>query len=476
MTDLTKRLAQALPMPHPFTSAHPGEPDDRPLAVELALPKTVPAKARDALATSIETGLRGLASQLGADGEIEISTRDADPGGRDVAGLSVEGRPAAVFSSAGIEKGGADEYADRVVHRVLGRLPLLLGPSLDDTNAAYIAELGRAGDEMLRVPGRDAELAEAMIDLAEELPIVLEVSAETLRRVDESGGSAVADLRRDEFRLHGTHLPDVVVVRTDEPAGVVQLRLNDVWLPAAKLGEQAGWREVVDHLRREIAQRRHWFLQVSHVTASIDSDLQYLFPDLVQIAEANYSPPLVTACLRELIRGGGPVRNLPRILWLLLEQGASRAGPDALRLAESPLLPKARLRYETERDPVVLATRVRKIAIEEAWRLGRYVAPAAPVRLPDELETALLDAAGSAALGESEWTVIHALETVPDARTVVTHRVEAIAPVRSALQALALPPRVVAAHELPPDADLAEIPTAEPRPRPRVGKRGRGAR
>lgn len=478
MTDLTRRLAQALPVPHPFSSGHAVDVQAPPLSAELSLPRTVPAKARDALASSIEAGVRRLARQLGAPGDVEIETRDADPGAGDAAGLSIDGRPAAVFRCDGpaLEKGSVDAVADTAILRLLGRLPLLLGPLSEDTIGAYVTELGLQCDEILRDLARDVDMAETFVDLDDERPIVVEVSAQTLRRVDDSGASAVAELRRTEFRMHGTHLPDVRLEHTDEPAGFVRLKLNDVSLPARNLGEDAGWNDVVEYLRAETSRRRHWFLRVADVSSSINADLQYLFPDLVRVTEANYSAPLITACLRELVRGGGPVRNLPRILWLLLEQGASRPGPDALRLAESPLVPKALSRNEAERNPAVLAARVRKIAIEEAWRLGRYVAPETPVRLPDELEIRLLKAAGTPDLGAAEWTALRAIESMPDARTVITHRAEAIAPVRSALQALAHPPRVVTSHELPPDADLTAIPTAKP-PRPARDRRHvRGSR
>ena len=245
---------------------------------------------------------------------------------------------------------------------------------------------------------------------------------------------------------------------TDQRPGTVRLRLNDVTLPARHLGDDATWLDVVDYLGTELAARRHWFVRMRNVALVMDRDLTYVFPDLVAVADANYSRSQTTACLRELVRGGRRMRNIPRILWLMLEAGGSPAGSDILRMSESPLLPKVRHRPAAESDPILQAVRVRKLGAEEDWRLGNYRAPRNAVRLAIDIEERLVAASGAEDLAQAEWAAVRALSAAPEAQHVVTRTVEALDPVRDAVQAVENVPRVVASHELPPDADLAALP------------------
>jgi hypothetical protein len=248
------------------------------------------------------------------------------------------------------------------------------------------------------------------------------------------------------------------VVLIDDRPGSVRLRLNDVTLPVHQLGAEAGWTDVVRHLGAELAGRRHWFVRMRDVARVLDDDLVYVFPDLLAVAEANYSRAQVTACMRELVRCGRRMRNLPRILWLLVEAGGSPAGSDIVRLAESPLLPKTRHQPPAGRDPLLQAVRVRKIAAEEDWRLGTYRARRHAIRLAPQIEERLVTDGAPAALARAEWAAVRAVATAPGAERVITRTVEALGPVRDALQAIEKAPRVVTSHELPPDADVGAYP------------------
>ena len=130
-------------------------------------------------------------------------------------------------------------------------------------------------------------------------------------------------------------------------------------------------------------------------------------------------------------------------------------------MSESPLLPKARHRPSAESDPIVQAVRVRKLAAEEAWRLGNYRLPQHAVRLSSDIEERLVagDPAGDPeALVRAEWAVVRALATMPEAERVITRTVEALGPVRRVLQAVENVPHVRASHELPPDVDVDALP------------------
>jgi hypothetical protein len=232
-----------------------------------------------------------------------------------------------------------------------------------------------------------------------------------------------------------------------------------VTLPVRRLGEHAGWTDVVHSLHAELAARRHWFVRMRQVRDLMDKDLVYVLPDLVAVAEANFTRAQITACVRELVRAGRRMRNVPRILWLMLEAGGGfPAKSDILRLSESPLLPKVRHRPSASPDPVVQAVRVRKLAAEEEWRLGNYRPLTQAVRLHPDIERRLLAKDGLEALARAEWAAVRAFAKAPQAEHVVTRTVGALGPVRAALQAVEKVPRVVASHELPPDADLQALP------------------
>jgi len=447
MTEIARRVIQRLPRrsrpPQP-----PPTPAARQLRVEVA--GAIDGQAVAAMTASLGELLRGL----GLDATVDVaSSRRADT---DLA-VSLDGHPVALVPEKALagDDRPTQTLEQRVTTGVLRRLPLLLGDRLDGRpTASYLLAVGCAP------PSADAdgdpddiERAERLLDDRSREDIILEVPASTLRRVADDDQRAVADLRETEFRKRGVVYPDMRLRVTDEEPGRVRLRFNDVALPAADLGVEAGWPEVVRHLGTELAARRHWFLRLSHLTRMLDQDLSYLYPALVDTALANYPAGVLTGCLRELLRSGRRIRNLPRILWLMLEQDDVPGGADMLRLSESPRLAKSRYRPSARRDPVLLASLVRTISAEETWRLRNYRAPANAVRLPTSVEERL--AAGGEASAKAEWAAVHALASAPGAGPVVTRTYAAIPSVRDALQALERPPQVVASQELPPDADLA---------------------
>jgi hypothetical protein len=458
MTELGRRLRGTLqrqaatPAPEPAGRSLPGDPVD----VEIRLPLALPAAVADELKDELHGHLSVLLSELGLDRELAITGTTAGPGAT-AATASIDRCPVAHLRSDHLRpEDAAESLLDGIMSRTVRRLPLLADARVDPSStSAYLMMLGCQAPAHASVGTFDVDAAERLIDERTDEHIVLEVAAPTMRRVDGAEARAMIELRENEFRESGVDYPDVRLVLTDDRPGSVRLRLNDVTLPVRHLGDDARWTDVVQHLRAELAGRRHWFVRMRHVAHLMDKDLVYVLPDLVAVVEANYSRAQVAACMRELVRDGRRMRNVPRILWLMIEAGGSPAESDVLRMSESPLLPKTRHQPPAQSDPMVQAVRVRKLAAEEEWRLGNYRPPRHAVRLAPDIEERLVDEAED--LAQAEWAAVRAFATDPDAEYVVTRTVGAVGPVRAALQAVEKVPRVVASHELPPDADLGAL-------------------
>jgi hypothetical protein len=437
VTDLGRRLLDTLqkravtPAPKPVSGSVSGEP----MNVEIHLPDSLPSAVADDLKEELRRYLSALLSQFGLDRDpVIIAAAGSDP---TEATLSIDRRPVAHLRTDHLRpEDVAESLYDGVMSRILRRLSLLADPSTDPrSTSAYLMMLGCRVPPGTAADSFDVEAAEGLIDDRPDDHIALEVAAPTMRRLHGDEARAMVELRTAEFRERGVVYPDVRVEPTDDLPGSVRLRLNDVTLPVRRLGEHAGWTDVVHSLHAELAARRHWFVRMRQVRDLMDKDLVYVLPDLVAVAEANFTRAQITACVRELVRAGRRMRNVPRILWLMLEAGGGfPAKSDILRLSESPLLPKVRHRPSASPDPVVQAVRVRKLAAEEEWRLGNYRPLTQAVRLHPDIERRLLAKDGLEALARAEW------------------------PVRAALQAVEKVPRVVASHELPPDADLQALP------------------
>jgi hypothetical protein len=456
MTEIAKRVLGTLhklasaPEPETPSAAEPS------LAVEILLPDQLHAAFADGPVGALHQQLNGLLAELDLDRAAAITT---GPTGSDTAAVSIDRRPLAYFAAGELpQPESADLLCDAILNRILRRLPLLAGPAIAPrSTAAYLLALG------CRVPAKaaadtfDVDTAERLINDRRDEKIVIGVPACTMRHANQAGTRAFAEFRDTEFRKYGVIYPDARVVLTDDDHGAISLRLNDVTLPTRRLGADAGWVEVVDYVRTESTARRHWFVRTDQVTRAIEQDLCYVFPDLVEIAQANYSREQITAGLRELLRSGRRARNLPRILWLLIESGGPAAGEDIVHMSESPLLPKARHQPTAERDPVVQAVRIRKIAAEEDWRLGNYREPRHAVRLDPEIEERLVAAGDPDVRAHAEWAAVRAVAGAPETEHVVTRTVAALSGVRDALQAINSVPRVMTSHELPPDVDIGTL-------------------
>lgn len=362
----------------------------------------------------------------------------------DKATVSIDGRPLLVVEAN-------ENLVSEVDRALLRRLSLLAGP---DPVAGYLLEHGVSVAGVTAAPEtarrRDgmsaAEQGELLLQRLAPDELEFEVGGRVLRRVDSA--DALVEQRKALFARSGVQFPDVRLVPADGDA--VRLRLNHVWLPARQLDGDAGWSDAVETLRQAVDEHTHWFVRMSDVVTAIGR-LSYLGPDLVAMATDRYPVTLLTACLRELVRVGESIRNLPRILWVLLEMGGGGGAGDRVRLSEAPL-PGSE--SEVQRDPVVLAAGVRKAVAEELWRVGRTYHHRDGVRLPPSVEHALVDGTDLAA---AEWQALHAVRAAGVPQAIITRSTEALRPVRDVLQALPRPPHVVASIELPPDVALRAI-------------------
>jgi hypothetical protein len=168
-------------------------------------------------------------------------------------------------------------------------------------------------------------------------------------------------------------------------------------------------------------------------------------PDLVAIVTRCHPDALVAACLRELLRSGASVRNLARIIWLLV-QVDPETGPDRVSIGEPLLLPApARAGWITS-DPVTLAARIRAEAAEDL--VATQVADTDVVRLAWEIERELLDADDAAARAAAERQVVAAMPVRNPPRQIVVRSVRALPLVRGVVRVLPDVPRVVSAEEL----------------------------
>jgi hypothetical protein len=450
----------------------------------MAVEARIPAGVAPSVITHLEDGLRATvamrAAELGIDREmaVEVVPNEAQA---NTAAVSAAGRPLAVrIASASSEYGEA--WADDVIRAVdqalLRRLSFLLDAPSTQRRAALLQE--RFSDDRrelfhaipgylldngvaLEDPGLPddtlaadlcesaAEIGELIIEHHSPHEICLEVSETTLRRVQAEDAGALVKARESLYAETGLQFPDVHMTPTDAPPDIVGIKLNNVRLPACHFGTAPSWNAIVGALRRSLRRHASWFVRIADVAESRNRLADVLY-DLISLTRPIYPDPLLAACLRSLLANGDSTRNLPRLLWLLLEADTITIGADRVMLAESPHLSSPGVTPVVQHDPELLASALRKQVAEEAWRVGATYWDVPCVQLPIEVENALTEATELDSLAEAERRAVAAVRTVDSPFQVATHSARALRPVRYALLALPMPPHVVAAQELPPDA------------------------
>jgi hypothetical protein len=467
-----------------------------PPGVAMEFEVRIPAGIAGSAITQLESGLHRAvtdrASALGVERGVTVHVTPSEAAGPTVA-VWVAGRPLVVGLPAasglpGAPGARAEDWAPNVVsavdHALLRRLSFLLDAPLTQQHAArlqarlsddrrdsyrgvpgYLLDNGISlaeTDRLDDIPGlrqcdTAAEIGELLIDRLAPAEIVVEVAEVALGGTPAEGAAALVGAREALYAQTGLQFPDVRIVPTDEPPSVVRIQLNHVRLPEVRLAEASGWQDVVHALRAILAAFARWFLRVTSVGAA-RSQLADALPDLISLSRSLYPEPLLSACLRSLMVHGDSTRNLPRILWLLLEAGTVGTSSDLVKLTESPHLPSAGIAPVVRRDPELLACALRMQIAEEAWRVG-VADPRDPcVCLPIDVENALIQPADTNALAEAERRAVEMVRVTKPPFRVVAHSASGLQPLQYALQALPEPPRVVASQELPPDTELYPVP------------------
>ena len=399
--------------------------------------------------------------------QVEVAASD------DGLAVTIDARPALLDQSI---SRSPEKVLEKVTQCLIRRPEMLSAESSRTASVqAYLADLGLAPGRADFADGRhgaDAaihQIAEDVIDNLQPDEITIEGPPRVLRRATAKDFDLVSRLRHQNLFEYGLAFPDLRL-RPTTADDIVRLRLNDLRVPLHGLGPDSAWSDVVEALVGSLRLRTHWFLRQRDVESSLN-DLGYLMPDLVQSCLDSYPLSTVTAVLREIARSSRSIRNLGRLVWLLLDVGGSEAeaGADRFAFTETPRHPRRRRRLDQEAvdaradDPVVLTALVRKALNEEYWRIGASRAPNEAGRLSADTEELLVAASGGAdlaALADAEWRALSEVSELGHPTLLVVRAAAAIPPVASCAQALPNPPRVLSSQELPPDVDLATIPVA----------------
>ncbi|MGW4060843.1 hypothetical protein ACWEGE_21340 [Amycolatopsis sp. NPDC004747] len=446
-----------------------------PPALEVVF--TVPARADEDRVARAAGGLADVfartARELGIDREIHVLVqRRIDD--LAVVEVSADQRPVAIFSSplgaAGWPAAVCASTRDALLRRARVLLDgetaqragrLLSGAVTDEPggnirrtleylldNGVSLARLG-SGPPFER-PFSPCEAAELLINSVAPRDVRIDLPEPALRRTTEEQRNSLVDFRIAAHDECGARFPDLVITSHDVAPDEVRIRLNDVLVPRSTTGDPATFSDVVAASAPSLTEHAAWLLRMDDVEAQ-RSELDAAIPELGRLSRTQVPTWLLCACLRSLLANADSVRNLPRIVWLLLEFEVPRDGADEV------VLPKpATEGLAGTTDPEALASTVRRLIAYEAWAGGESLDDDAMTSVPIEWEAALVNA-GDDLLGPAEWQIARAAFAADRPATVVAHTVAAIGPLRQALRALPEPPRVIASQELPPASPLPPV-------------------
>jgi hypothetical protein len=486
MTASLRELLRGLRTRNPTTAGPPErDPGGSAIDVLVRVPEGVAPAAATGLGQALDELFTQRSRELGVNRQSSIHI-ESSPSARPTVDVSVDGRPVASDVSA-LAEDDAEHWSRAVAVRVDRALRRHLSVLLDELSTErYAAKVGafvsaennaryrmvpgylldngislEAIDKLKPEPGSldglqtGAEISEVIINAAAPHVITVELTEATLRKSKEAAQQDLLGTRKKIYFETGVQFPDVNLKIGDLPPGEAYIELNQVRLPRVRMHADADWHDLVRVLHESVRVHIQWFLRADDAEAA-RGVLGDALPDLVRLSRHFYGAPLLTACLRSLVRNGDNSRNLPRILWLLLETGAARAGGECVRLGLAQL-GSSGSGPEVQRDPDILASALRRWVEAEAWQVDAPAEGPPIVRLPLELETALIEPADAAALGEAEWRAVRAIGSVGGPSRVVTHSIDALRPVRDALSALPDPPKVMASMEFPPDTELPPV-------------------
>jgi hypothetical protein len=335
-----------------------------------------------------------------------------------------------------------------------------------------LAALRAALDKHVGLVHTAGELAEVAMHAMAEPSIEIRLSETTLRTATLHGmrRNAFVEMRRRMFRDLGVTFPDIkVTIDAEVQTRAAVVRLNDVRGVPRPLSGEAGVASIVTLLEQRLRAHPSWFVSLSEVYRTIE-DLKLALPDLVAAVQGRYGEPKLSLFGRTFVEERVPVRNVARLMVLLLDAPPPSTGHDLVRLAE----PSRRTDQRERLGARGLVSHTRKQINEEAARFRPGLETVEHTRLPAELDAALtavpsdgigIDAAvGSVYLDHLTALAEQQLKERPDGGDqrpllTATYRSRSVA---SRLLAWQYPEIVVhAAEEYPPSYRL---PPADPPP------------
>jgi hypothetical protein len=460
----------------------PGRPD--PSASTLRVGVHAPdgtATVVDAFHARVRDRIAERMSFLGIPGDVVV-TAAADGRPSRLLEISCEGRPLLVREERGptaprLSDAWVDDALNALELTLMQRGSLLLDatreaeltrdlieragddrPGLYEGTVSRLLDLGLSVERLRRIDpaaglhglSTSAEIDETLIERTAPSAMYIEVSEHTLRNTDvRRDANALVEARRRIYQDTGLIYPDVDLAPTATPPGTVRVWLHDIPVTPPPLPETATWADVVSALEAVLRPHASWFVRSSTVSEQ-RRGLAPTVPELVELSCARDTDAAVAAVVRSMVGNRDSVRNLPRLLWLLLDAEPASTRSNTVLLAE----PSDEDGGPSRSDPALVASGVRR-RVHEEQRLGRSV-EAEDTRAPLDpgVEERLLLGRGAEAFRDAEWELVRSLVTAPHVDTVVVRSPRALQTVRGTLSALVSPPRVVAVQELGPVGEL----------------------
>jgi hypothetical protein len=430
----------------------------------------VPSSAAEhtrTLVRSLDAVFENTCEQIGLPRGAKVETAVSETGAFEV---FADDRPVTIFPG-GPPADPVESVVEATHWALLRRLPILLhdadvtrlSPALRIekpersrevleyvlSNGVSLARLAELTPRTWPDEIRTADVAEALLD---QLPASINVAVpeSILSGLVDSDLDAVGHVRRDLLHRLGAGFPDLKFSIERGPVTRTQLFLNDVEGPWVRMAAGSDWRSLVSTLEGLLLDHASWFVRAAHL-AEEKTRVANLFYDLVEISDLNVSDAELTACVRCLLANRDSVRNLPRVLWQLIEASQDSGRVDEVVLAEPHMITPEQSTRSLHPHPELSATEVRRGIAYEDWTGGVVGQPTTTVSLPLEAETAVVDAADPSTLGAAEWRVLRAVFGHGKVEVVAARAPVAITRLRQVMYCLPDPPRVIATRELPPD-------------------------
>src|SRR5215467_2355972 len=274
---------------------------------------------------------------------------------------------------------GVSEYDDDVLAAALEQV-VAYGMRANDLGRLRGALAEQTG------PVRSAnELAEVAISSLGGPSIAITVNERTLRSatMNTPQPHAFIEMRQRVFNDLGITFPDIGV-KTDDgvPEGTAVVRLNDVVHTPRPLPAGACTADIAALLEARLRAQASWFISLTEVHRTIE-EMKLALPDLVSSVLDRYSEPQLCLFGRTFAAERVPVRNVARLMVLLLDVPPPGATNDLVRLAEPTRLGDERTGRST---PGMLVSYTRQQVNEEAARARPGLAEVPCTRLPADLD------------------------------------------------------------------------------------------